>query len=410
MRRAYLLLIALAVGIGFAGCGDGEAQRPGGTGPGLTPPPFDWQDPGLNDRLEQALQEWVDTFDLNGAAACVTYPGGYLDWCSARGVQDVDTETPYTVDTVGRIASATKPFTATAILQLVDEGLLSLDTTLSEFLPDYPNADRITVEHLLRHRSGIPEIQLVDLVFIVYVLFHPYEWIPPEGLLLWTYAPFPIISIDGFEVIPREPVAEPGGDYHYSQPGYIALGLILETLRGKPLADIYDEQIIQPLGLTNTHLPRKDDSPEPYGYTNLFGLLPETISGKEILESANGLVSASWSAGGLLASARDLTTFLSGLLTGKLYSPARLAEAKDWMRTAPDDPENTEEYGMGLARERRDGYTYVGHDGALPGGASVMKYIEELGVYVGAVTNTDKKYEPGAPDLEYLVREALAGE
>jgi len=102
--------------------------------------------------------------------------------------------------------------------------------------------------------------------------------------------------------------------------------------------------------------------------------------------------------------------FPAGLLGGKIYSPARLADATDWMRTRPDDPESTEEYGMGLSRGQRCGYTYVGHDGALPGAASVMKYMEDLGVYVGAVTNTDKTPAPGARELDCLIREALLNE
>jgi len=412
-RLLCLLLCASAVGFALAGCGDSDtttAAAPNAPNPPPLPPPsFDWQDPALPGRLEAALQGWVNTFGLYGAAACVSYPG-WLEWCSTTGVEDIEDQTPYTLNTLGRIASATKPFTAVAIFQLVEEGLLSLDTTLSVFLPDYPNADQITVEHLLRHRSGIPDVHLVDLIFIVYAIFHSHEWIPPEGMLLWTYAPFPMVDMDTFEFVPREPVTYPGGDYHYSNPGYNALGVIIEALRGKALADVYDEHIVQPLGMTNTRLPRKDDPPEPWGYSNLFGLLSEKIPVESLLESTNSLVSATGSAGGVIAVAKDLTTFLSGFLTGKLCSEASLAGAKDWMRQRPDDPDNTWEYGMGLSRHQRDGYLVIGHDGALPGAASVMRYIEELGVYVGAVTNTDKDSVPGAPGLEDLVRQALLNE
>jgi len=408
---SLFLMILLAVAAWTSGCGNSDTaavviqtpsdeQRP--------EPPYDWADPGLPDRLNAALEGWARDFGYNGAAAAVLTPG-WLDWAASFGEADIEQHVPFRVDTQGRIASATKSFTATVILQLVDEGRLSLDSTLAEFVPDYPNGENITVEHLLRHRSGIPEIQLVDTYFIAALILFQSHWSTPEEILQWTYfpPPFPpILHLHTGEEIPRQPVTEPGGDYHYSQPGYVALGLIAEKVTGKALADVYAERIFRPLGLSGTHLPREGDGVEPGGYTNLFGLLDEKVPGASILTiSANSFHSSGWSAGGLLSTARDLTVFLSAMLEGRLFSQARLENATDWMQTRPDGGN----YGMGLYQSRNDDFITVGHNGALPGGGSVNQYIPELDVYVGAVMNTDAD-RTEAPNLAERVRSALLNE
>ena len=312
---------------------------------------------------------------------------------------------------MGRIASSTKPFTATLILQLIDEGLLSLDTTLDGFLPgmpDFPYAADITVEHLLRHRSGIRDIQIVDLFYVLRVLLAPYRWWIPEDILALTYGPVPILSVHTLEFIPREPVGEPGDLYHYSQPGYCALGMIIEQTTGKALADVYNERIIEPLGLARTHLPRENDPLDPPGYTNIFGLLDEKIPSSQLLPSGNAYVSTAYSAGGIISTAGDLVTFLEALLAGELYSANALALVQDWMSDDSVNP-GSFGYGLGLRRSQHDGYTTIGHDGGMPGGQAKMQYIEELDTYLGAVTNTDSD-SVSAPDLVDRVWTALTGE
>ena len=279
----WLLLSVLVSGTGAIGCSDGDSsespllflqnQQVIEPVQSTLPPPFDWEDPELPGRLEKALDAWREDNGINGAAARVT-SWGWFDWAGSSGKANVEEDIPYESSTRGRIASASKPFTATVILQLIDEGRLTLDTKMSEFFPDYPNSENITIDHLLRHRSGIPDVVLMDLWFIMTGLLNIEHWFTPEEILDWTYKfPLPIISIrQDMATIPRGPMTEPGGKFHYSQPGYITLGAIIEKITGKPLADAYNERIAVPLGLKNTYLPRKDDPPEPLGYTNLFGL------------------------------------------------------------------------------------------------------------------------------------------
>jgi D-alanyl-D-alanine carboxypeptidase len=349
-----------------------------------------WNTPEIEAGLAAALQGWVDDFGLYGGAMRV-YSPGRLEWSGATGLLDVEAAVPYEADSWGRIASSTKPFTATLVLQLVDEGLLSLDTTLDGFLqgmPDFPYAADITVEHLLRHRSGIRDIQIVDLFYVLDVLLRPYRWWTPEDILARTYGPLPILSVHNLEIIPRAPVGAPGETYHYSQPGYCALGMIVEQVTGMALADAYDERIVDPLGLAGTHLPRKDDPLDPPGYTNLFGLLGEKIPSSQLVPSGNAYISTAYAAGGIVSTARELVAFLEALLGGELYSPEALALAQDWM---PDDEATSGDFGkgLGLYRSQHDGYKTIGHDGGMPGGIAKMQYIEDLDTYVGAVSNTD---------------------
>ncbi len=404
----FLLLLLTAVPW-MAGCSSDEAVQSEGNGaPARPEPPYDWADPDLASRLDQALEGWVEDLGLYGAAAVVTTPG-WLDWSAATGVRDLDTMEPFRVDELARIASATKTHTAAVILQLVDEGPFTLERTLAAVAPGYPNAANITVRHLLQHRSGIPDIQLVDGVFIAAVLLQPERWWIPGEVLRWTYLPFPLYNIFSGEFVPREPVGAPGEKYHYSQPGYFGLGIIIETLTGKDLATVYRERIFQTLGMTEAYLPGENEPFEPWGYTSLFGLLEEKVPSTELASSPNGLNSVGWAAGGIVANARNLVTFLSAFVEGRLCSEERIADAMEWLAMNPDDVEGEGEYGLGLVRRYYDGFTTLGHDGALPGSGSVMRYIPALDVYVGAVTNTDGR-NPEVPDLVERVHAALLNE
>jgi D-alanyl-D-alanine carboxypeptidase len=397
--RAFLLAVVVLA----CGCGT-ETMPPGTDPPASRPePPYDWADPDLPARLDEALGLWAADFGLHGAAAAVRTPG-WLDWSGSTGMADEARGTPYAVDTPARIASVTKSFTAALVLQLVDEGRLGLDTPLASFVQEYPNGEAITVEHLLRHRSGIPEIHTVDAFFLLSLLLQSEKWITPGEILEWTHLPVPILDIYRGELIPREPVTSPGGDFHYSQSNYIALGLAIEEATGQALADVYRKRIFEPLGLTTAYLPGEDAPFEPWGYTDLLGLLDEEFPSKYLGRSANWLNSASWSAAGIVATARELALFLSGLLEGRLLSGEGLAKATDWMETRPEGGGG--EYGLGLFRSRREGFSTVGHTGAMPGSGAVMQYIPEIDVYIGAVTNTDLT-GAGASALPDRIRRAL---
>jgi len=405
---SVLLLVVLTGGYWTCGCSDDTTAYNTDTSPSRQEPPYDWADPELAVRLKEAVEDWTEDFGLYGAAAVVWTPG-WFDWSGSTGVKNLDTMEPYEIDTPGRIASITKSFTATVILQLVDEGSLTLDTPLDEFVPEYPNGENITVEHLLRHRSGIPEIHNFDGFFLASLVLRPRRWVTPEEILKWTYLPIPILHIYREELVPRVPIAVPGGAFHYCQSGYIALGLIIEEVTGGILADVYDARIFRPLGMRETYLPRQGDPFDPWGYTNLIGLIDQKFPSKYLGGSANWLNSSGWSAAAIISTARELVIFLSGMLEGRLLSREGLAKATDWMAMDPGNAVGSRDYGMGLLRIQYDGFSTVGHTGSLPGSLATMQYIPELDVYIGAVTNSDRDYV-GAPGLVERVTWALLNE
>jgi len=403
------LLIVLMGGCWAYGCRSDATTDHLDDSPSRPEPPYDWADPGLALRLQDALEGWAEYFGFHGASAVVRTPG-WLDWSGSTGMIDIQAGEPYETDAPCRIASITKPFTSTVILQLVDEGLLALDnTTLAELVPGYPNGEDITVEHLLRHRSGIPEIHSVDAVFLAALVLRPERWVSPGEVLEWTYLPIPIYHLRWRTFLPREPLAMPGGNFHYSQSNYVALGIIIEEVTGKALADVFDERIFEPLGMTGAYLPRRGDPFDLWGYTNLLGLLNQKFPSKYLWRSENWLNSAGWSSAAIVTTASELVVFLSGLLEGRLLSREGLSNATDWMEIEPGDIVTEGEHGMGLFRHRYDGFCTVGHTGSLPGSLSLMQYIPELDVYIGAGTNNDR-VRGGGPGLVERIRWALLNE
>ena len=168
-------------------------------------------------------------FELS--TACVVKDGKTL-LRKGYGLADLAQHRPLTPDTVLRIASLTKQFTATAVLMLVDEGKIKLDDDITAYLPDYPTrGKKITIEHLLTHTSGIVSFtSKPDL----------------DDTTEYTVQQM----IDSFKNDPLE--FEPGSHYKYNNSGYFLLGVILEKVSGKTYDKFLEERIFVPLGMGGT--------------------------------------------------------------------------------------------------------------------------------------------------------------
>ena len=156
------------------------------------------------------------------------------------GTGDLETGAPMEIADHVRIASVTKTFTATAILQLVDQGKLSLDDTLASFIDGIPNGDRITIRHLLSMTSGI------------------YDF-PADQQFMKDITADPLMAFGADDVIAilrrNQPNFEPGAEVVYCDTNYILLGVILEKVSGRKAADIIAEDFIAPLKLDGDELP-----------------------------------------------------------------------------------------------------------------------------------------------------------
>ncbi|OLT31690.1 hypothetical protein BJF79_00340 [Actinomadura sp. CNU-125] len=242
------------------------------------------------------------------------------------GVGDVRTRAPMPERSHWRIGSITKTFTATVVLQLVDDGRIDLDAPVERYLPGVVRGNgndgrNITVRHLLQHTSGLPDY--LDDLGIDEVVEHPFTHYEPRELLDLALG--------------RPPGFEPGTDWAYSNTGYVVAGLIVEEVTGRPLGDEVERRILEPLRLNGTRAPRDSAAlpwPHPHGYVRTDGpLLDRTWLNP----------SAAFANGSMASGGTDLNRFYAALLDGRLLRPGTLREMTTITGVSDD-------YGLGLMR------------------------------------------------------------
>jgi D-alanyl-D-alanine carboxypeptidase len=361
MRRAITLTSALALLFVtlLAPMGKATAQD-ADTSPEAMPATWD-----------ELLQNGLDR-GLTGIALRVEQ-GDEVIFEGAAGFANVEAQTVATVDDKFRIASATKPFTAVLILQLVEEGVLTLDDTVSQWLDDpvvsrIPNVDRITIRQLLNHTSGVYDYFDEDSPFWQDAYFgEGADWSrvwTPQELLAY---------VDGEK---HAPYFAPGERSYYSNTGYVLLGLILEQATGMRYADLLHAQITEPLGLTDTYFAATEAVPG--GLTEAYHL----IEGNPVNVSPLHL-SRVWTAAGIVSTTRDLSRFIDALLGGELLKPATLDEA---MTFSPSNYPGFE-VGLGVGRWHTSAGDLVGHGGDGAGAGVRIYRLPEADLTVVLLTN-----------------------
>jgi D-alanyl-D-alanine carboxypeptidase len=259
---------------------------------------------------------------------------------------------PLTAASRFRIGSITKMFTAAMVLQLVEEGKLKLTDTLDTFYPQVPNAKRITVAHLLAHRSGVPNVRR-------------------DGRDVNT---LPLGKDEMLALIAKgKPDFEPDTRQRYSNSGYLLLGLILEKVTDKPYGEALRDRITSKVGLKDTYLatgPIDVKKNEALTYIRLgteWKPVPETHP--SVLASAGGVVSTPG----------DLATFARALFDGTVVSKASL----DLMRTVQEG----DELGMGMEKYSYAGKTFYGHAGGGDNYGAWLAYLPEEKLAVAYASN-----------------------
>ena len=294
--------------------------------------------------LQSALESAVDA-GVPGVAMAIRDHDGV--WEGAAGFADLGRGTPMETCHRTRIASVTKTFVAATVLRLVDQGLLRLDATLAELLPDrrdqVSNADRITVRQLLSHTSGV--YNFLDVELVLELFNRPNR--------TWTVA-------ECFEhAADRAPEFTPGTDWAYSNTNYILLGWIIESVTGMPHEDVMREELFEPLELRQTSY-RVDDfdvSGVAHGYFDLFGdraLIDSTESYANLCIGPDG---------GMISSTHDVLVFFDHLFAQEdLLTDASLAQMRPF--TATGDP-TFPSYGLGVetwGEGERLAYGHGGHE------------------------------------------------
>jgi len=288
---------------------------------------------------------------------------GELLYAKTPGFADLEFAVNADEETMFRIGSVTKQFTAAAILVLAERGKLSVDDPLTRFLPDYPtHGHEITLRHLLTHTSGIPNYtNLGDVWDKVRA-----RELPDEDLVaLWKDLPLDF---------------DPGTRWSYSNSGYYLLGMVITKVTGQSYADFLRETFFDPLKLTRT---RYDSNRE---------LILNRAQGYAFEEGAflnDGLLGMSQpgAAGALISTATDLVHWQQALVSGRAVSAASYEEM-----TLPFLLEGGGEttYGMGLQLDEQAGHRRVWHGGGIDGFNSVLIYYPDDHLHVAVISNSER--------------------
>ncbi|OVE57443.1 serine hydrolase domain-containing protein [Chryseobacterium mucoviscidosis] len=267
------------------------------------------------------------------------------------GFADAEKNQKANVNTQYRIGSISKTFTAVLIMKALEEKKISLDQKLSEFYPEIPNAEKISIENLLQHRTGIHNLT--------------------SEAEFWQYNTKPQTESSLISIIKKyKSDFEPGSKHEYSNSNYILLGFILEKIYKKPYAVLLKDKITKPLKLTLTQAGGKIDPSKDQAKAYQY------INGTYVVSSETDM-SIPIGAGNIISTPRDLLTFILGLENGKLVKKSSLEK----MKTFVDD------YGYGLVKVPFDKYSGFGHTGGIDNFSSALFYFPDLKIATAFSTN-----------------------
>ena len=325
-----------------------------GTSTSTTPTP-------TSTAVDDTLQGVVDSFvgGADGGVVALTIRDSTATTFSA-GTATANGDA-MNADTPFRVGSISKPFIATMVLQLVDDGRVDLDEPLSTYLPGTPVGGDVSLRSLLSHRSGIPNYTDRSGFFVAVLADRDHSYSLDEIL----------------EFVADEPGAPAEQRFNYSNTNYILLGQLIERVSGTDLSTALRTRIAEPLSLEATMFAGSGGE-EP---ANLAaGWSPGVLTG-DPAAPYQSIASSAWSAGALISTTADLARFLTGLFAGELISEDALHQMTDVA---------DEGYGLGLfaARLGPDSAGYA-HNGAIPGDSSTMAIDPVSGDIIVVPTSND---------------------
>ena len=336
-------------------------------------------------QYRDAVAGVVEHFRAPGAVAGVWYPGE-PPWKAALGVADVASGRPLKLDDHFSIRSITKSFAVTAIFQLARDGALSLDDTISQYVPGIPNGTTITLTQLAAMESGVRNYTEV----IAFLEIFAKDFAKP-----WTNAE--IVSY----AIPKSPVFDPGAQYNYSNTNTVLLAMVVESVTKAPLGDFLQARIFVPLGLADTTYPTTVPLPDPHP-------LPYLVNEKTGEQIPVDLVNptALGGAGAMVSTLDDLAAWAEALGTGGLLTPAQQTFRLSHSRPATSGPVY-DRYGVGIGQ--LDGWW--GHTGSALGFQAAAFHDPRTGGVIAAAVNASPLDDtPRFPDDEGRLEPNIAEE
>lgn len=280
----------------------------------------------------------------------------------AYGMADIEAGVPNTIDTEFGLASITKMFTALAIMQLVERGQLRLEDRLSQYIPDFPSGERISIYHLLTHTSGLPSYNSLE-----------------------KYANFQAL-IGRIKTLPLK--FDTGASFEYSNSGYALLTFVIEKISGVTYEDYMKRNIFVPCQMIHSGIIRTDgpmpSAPQAVGYS---------LTGSGRLQRSELRHNVAKGDGALFSTTGDMFKFNRALFNNSLVSK----KSRDMMFRP-----FKEQYGIGFLVEDYNGWTAIWHPGGKQGARTKFTtYIKpNHKVTVVSLFNTDFM-------LDYLVEEQI---
>ena len=320
------------------------------------------------DKLMRTLHE---RGQFNGAI--LVAKDGKILYRNGFGEANFQTGAPFTPETPSNIGSVTKQFTAMAIMMLAERKKLSYDDPVSKYISEFSQSahfSKVTLRHLLTHTSGIPDYG--DLAI-------DDSQLDQKGLIA--------------ALLKKEhALAEPGLRYRYSNPGYALLAIVVERISGKRFADVLEQEIFEPVGMSNTFVydsPTKKSAKAAVAY-NQFG------------DVDDGSPTAIPGDGGIYSTVEDLFKWDQALYTDKLVRQSSLSEAF----TPAKVQQGTTTYGFGWNVVEEDGNKYLWHQGSQAGFRAFIERRLTDKVTVIMLTN---KGNSKRQDINAAIQNILAG-
>lgn len=358
---------------------------------------------GFSPKVQSRLQKIIDSFQNNpsnpyiGGVSVAIKVDELADWKGATGfaARNIDAQnnllpggTPFNTETLSRIYSITKTFTAPLVLELAKKGAFNLDEPLVKYLPALPLVNpglstAVTIRQLLVHESGYSDYT-VEMQLQIAVAFNPRH--------IWT--PYEMASF-------VHQVDAPGALRRYSSTNYILLGAIIEVATNKTVEQHFRERFFDPLQLASMYFGGRESIGNrgtlaaPHDNISVFNPIfqftgqptfPDEITNISRFPFG-GIVSLAFTSGGIVSDASDVTSWGNALFSGKAISQSIIDEMIQSISSNPDDDGDYLGYGLIRTTKISATETFIGHDGNAPGYRSIMFYQPEKKLTLTLLTN-----------------------
>ena len=365
--------------------------------------------------FDKLVPELMEKYDVPGGAIAIA-KDGRLVLAKGYGLADVENEEPVLPDSLFRIASVSKPITAVAILKLVEDGCLDLDSRAFKILdrieapegttPD-PRIFDVTIKQLLQHSGGWDRNQSFDPMFI-------------SGIIVRELGvPEPVSCVDVIRFMLGQPLDfDPGTQYAYSNFGYCLLGRIIEEASGQSYEEYVKSRVLQPVGITRMRIggtllkDRTDGEVRYYGY-------PGQPLGNSVVADTPDRVPWHYGGfhfttmdahGGWIASPIDLVRFVTALDASKSSQMLKV-DSVNLMVSAPDprlEPDPQVHYGMGWSvRPVGDGANWW-HNGSMDGTHALLVRTRHGMVWAALFNSRPEEWRQFLAEVDWLMWDGIA--